>query len=110
MNLPRELIDRFGGLAVGADDPSLLERWTAGRSHEDVVFATIDGLTADLRFEAYCTLVAADTRIVVACSSEHECLSGFVEWFAGREDVMFVASPTGPPPPAVFFLEKDPGS
>lgn len=110
MRVHRELIDRFGGLTLGADDPSLLARWTAGRSTEEAVFATIDGLAANLRDDAYRMLVDASTRIILACSCDHPCLVQFVEWVGGRDDVLFVASPTGPPPPAVFILEKDPGS
>jgi hypothetical protein len=110
VRIHRELIDRFGGQAVGADDPAVLERWTAGRSHEDVVFATIDGLEPVVARQAYAMLVDDSTRIVVACNVAHACLAGFLEWAGDRDDILFVATPTGPPPPAVFILEKAPGA
>jgi hypothetical protein len=110
VNIHHELIDRFGGQAVGADDPAVLERWTAGRSHEDVVFATIDGLEPDLARQAYALLVDDSTRVVVACNAAHACLAGFVDWAGDRDDILFVATPTGPPPPAVFILEKNPAA
>lgn len=110
MSLQRELVARFGGKVVGADDPTILERWTAGRTGEEVLFATIEGLEPPLVPQAYASLVDDDVRYAVACSCDHEALAELTAWACERTDTLFVASPGGPPPPSVFVLEKAPPS
>lgn len=95
------LLADLPGIPVAGDDPTVLERWTRGRSFDSVAADVI----ADQpdRLELVRLLCAPDFGAMLICSSAHPYLEHLVDWVNRQADLLLVASPSGPPPPAVFI-------
>lgn len=98
MTTRRDFVKALGGRVAGFDQPPVGDPG-------DVVAACaldLDPIVQAQFLEAF----ADDWQMLIVAHCDHPELLAIGEWAEAQEGVLFLASPSGPPPPAVFIFEN----
>ena len=92
------------GDKVGGGDMAGIEDWLAGREPTELIFECMKDLGPQM--PDFMDAFDSDWDLLVVVHCDHPHLGDIIEWVEGQEDVVLLAGPRGPKPPAVFCAER----
>lgn len=103
MTAETDLVAELGGRVAGAD-PRVLARWLENREPRDVVHACVMDLDDDQR-AGFLEAWAEPWSAVLIANARHPSLTELADYARRHDGTILLASPSGPPPPAVLVIE-----